>query len=40
MLQPLRLLLIDDNPHDRDLVTRALNQHFGSVSIVLARDAH
>jgi signal transduction histidine kinase len=40
MLQPLRLLLIDDNPHDRDLVTRALNQHFGSVSILLARDAH
>ncbi len=40
MLQPLRLLLIDDNPHDRDLVTRALSQHFGAVSIVLARDAH
>src|ERR1700728_4858504 len=40
MPQSLRLLLIDDNPHDRDLVTRALSQHFGSVSIVLARDAH
>jgi len=38
-LQPLRLLLIDDNPHDRDLATRALSQHFGSVDIVLARDA-
>jgi len=38
-LQPLRLLLIDDNPYDRELVTRALGQHFGSVSVVLARDA-
>ncbi len=37
---PLRLLLIDDNPHDRDLATRALSRHFGSVDIVLARDAH
>jgi signal transduction histidine kinase len=35
----LRLLLIDDNPHDRDLATRALSQHFGSVDVVLARDA-
>lgn len=34
----LRLLLIDDNPHDRDLVTRALKQHFEPVTIVPARD--
>ncbi len=40
MLQPLRLLLIDDNPHDRDLATRALSQHFGAVNVVLARDPH
>ena len=39
-LRVLRLLLIDDNPHDRDLVTRALSQHFGSVDLVLVRDAH
>ena len=39
MVQPLRLLLIDDNPHDRDLAARALGQHFGSVDIVLARDS-
>lgn len=39
VLRPLRLLLIDDNPHDRDLATRALSQHFGSVSVALARDA-
>jgi signal transduction histidine kinase len=38
-LQPLRLLLIDDNPHDRDLATRALSQHFGAVDVVPARDA-
>jgi signal transduction histidine kinase len=37
--QPLRLLLIDDNPHDRDLATRALSQHFGAVDVVPARDA-
>jgi PAS domain S-box-containing protein len=36
--QPLRLLLVDDNPHDRDLATRALSQHFGSVNVALARD--
>ena len=36
----MRLLLIDENPHDRDLVTRALSQHFGSVMVLLARDAH
>ena len=34
----MRLLLIDDNPHDRELVTRALNQHFSSVTVVSARD--
>jgi len=38
-LRPLRLLLIDDNPHDRELATRALSQHFGAVTVVLARDA-
>ena len=37
--RPLCLLLIDDNPHDRDLVTRALSRHFGSVTIMPARDA-
>lgn len=39
VLRPLRLLLVDDNPHDRDLVTRALSQHFGSIATVPARDA-
>lgn len=39
VLRPLCLLLIDDNPHDRDLVTRALSRHFGSVTVVPARDA-
>ncbi|MGH8199016.1 MAG: response regulator [Steroidobacteraceae bacterium] len=38
--QVLRLLLIDDNPHDRELATRVLSQHFGSVNIAPARDAH
>jgi len=38
VLRPLRLLLIDDNPHDRALVTRALSQHFGSLTVVPARD--
>jgi len=40
VLQPLRLLLVDDNPHDRDLVARVLSQHFGSVMFDSARDAH
>jgi PAS domain S-box-containing protein len=40
VLRPLRLLLIDDNPYDRDLVTRAVSQHFGSVTVALAQDAH
>jgi PAS domain S-box-containing protein len=35
----MRLLLIDDNPHDRDLATRVLSQHFGSVNTAVARDA-
>lgn len=35
----MRLLLVEDNPHDRDLVTRALKRHFGSVTIGSARDA-
>ena len=39
VLRALRLLLIDDNPHDRDLATRALGQHFSSVDITVARDA-
>ena len=39
VLRPFRLLLIDDNPHDRDLVTRALNQHFGSLTVLPVRDA-
>ena len=39
VLRPLCLLLIDDNPYDRELVTRALSRHFGSVTVVPARDA-
>jgi PAS domain S-box-containing protein len=39
VLRPVRVLLIDDNPHDRDLLTRALSQHFDSVAVVPARDA-
>jgi PAS domain S-box-containing protein len=39
VLRSVRLLLIDDNPHDRELVTRALGRHFDSISIVPARDA-
>lgn len=39
VLRPLRLLLIDDNPHDRELATRALSQHFGALDVLLARDA-
>lgn len=35
----MRLLLVEDNPHDRDLVTRALKRHFASVTIASARDA-
>ena len=35
----LRLLLIDDNPDDRELAVRALSQHFGSVTVLLARDS-
>jgi PAS domain S-box-containing protein len=37
-LRPLRLLLVDDNPHDRELVARALSQHFGPLTILPARD--
>ena len=37
--RPLRLLLIDDNPHDRELVTRALGNHFGPVTVLPAREA-
>lgn len=39
VLRPFRLLLIDDNPSDRDLVERALDRHFGSLTILSARDA-
>lgn len=39
VLRPLSLLLVDDNPHDRELVTRALSRHFGSLTVVPARDA-
>ena len=39
-LQPLRLLLIDVNSHDLGLVTRALSEHFGSITVLCARDAH
>jgi len=39
VLRSLCLLLIDDNPHDRELVTRALSRHFGSLTVVPARDA-
>ena len=39
VLRPLRLLLIDDNPHDRELVTRALSQHFGPLTVLPARDS-
>ena len=35
----MRLLLIDDNPHERDLVTRALSQHFGPVTVLPVRDS-
>jgi DNA-binding response OmpR family regulator len=35
----LRLVLVEDNPHDRDLVTRALKRHFGSITIGSVRDA-
>jgi two-component system CheB/CheR fusion protein len=38
-LRPLRLLLIDDNPHDRELVTRAISHHFGPLTVLPARDA-
>ena len=39
VIRPIRLLLIDDNPHDRELVSRALSQHFGSLTVVPVRDA-
>lgn len=37
--RPVRLLLIDDNPHDRELLARALRQRFSSLSIEPVRDA-
>lgn len=39
-MRPLRLLLIDNNPHDQELVARALGQRFGPVTVVPARDAN
>lgn len=36
----LRLLLIDDNPHDRELLARGLRQRFGALHIEPVRDAH
>lgn len=36
---PLRLLLVDDNPHDRELVTRALSKHWVLLAVVHVRDA-
>ncbi len=39
VLPPVSLLLVDDNPHDRELVTRALGQHFGLLTVTPARDA-
>jgi len=38
-LLPIRILLIDDNPHDRELLSRALSQHFDSATFVPVRDA-
>ena len=35
----MRLLLVEDNPHDRELVARALKRHFGSVTIDSVHDA-
>lgn len=37
--RPVRLLLVDDNPHDRELLARALRQRFCSLSVEPARDA-
>jgi two-component system CheB/CheR fusion protein len=34
----MRLLLIDDNPHDRELLARTLRQRFASVTIEAVRD--
>lgn len=38
-MRPVRALLIDDNPHDRELLTRALSQHFDSATVLPVRDA-
>ncbi|MGH8179481.1 MAG: response regulator [Steroidobacteraceae bacterium] len=38
-MRSLRLLLIDDNPHDRELVTRALGHHFDPLTVLQSRDA-
>ncbi len=37
--RPVRLLLVDDNPHDRELLVRALRQRFRSLTIEPVRDA-
>src|SRR5712675_798549 len=34
----VRLLLIDDNPHDRELLARELRQRFSLLTIELVRD--
>jgi PAS domain S-box-containing protein len=37
-LRPLQLLLIDDNPHDRELLVRELRRHFAPLNIEPVRD--
>src|SRR5882724_108584 len=37
-VRPLRLLLIDDNPHDRELLARELRQRFTPLTIEPVRD--
>jgi PAS domain S-box-containing protein len=38
-IRPLRLLLIDDNPRDRELLARELNQRFAPLVIEPVRDS-
>src|ERR1700742_1933128 len=35
---PVRLLLIDDNPRDRELLTRELHKKFAPLKILVVRD--
>jgi DNA-binding response OmpR family regulator len=37
-LPPLRLLLVDDNPRDRELLARELRNHFGTLEIASVRN--